>query len=250
MFLFGIGNKKKKKDIVVTEERVIYPSDIYIKNINEYVEYYGKEAGVENPLDNKEFYKKLAVPYYNTAMKIINFINDRYPDEMFDNDEVVEFDYKGLMEHLNDNEKSLLLEPSYPNLVYINDAKYYTHFHIENGIVVESEGIESLPGLSRPLANEKINKLFCGLDLIDVRNLLSQMNILPKDNELDNVIRKHNEVAYLHKKFIESALCLLLVLKKNKHTISKARFLADSFGVNFDFSIFEPKEVVQKKLVV
>jgi hypothetical protein len=99
MFLFG--KKKKEKDNterdIIEKETMVNPSDIYIKNVNEYISYYGKLLNVDKPLEDFEFYKKYAVPYYNSAMNIVNFVGDKYPDDVLDNDDVIEFDYEGLV---------------------------------------------------------------------------------------------------------------------------------------------------------
>ena len=59
-------------------------------------------------------------------------------------------------------------------LIYLNESLYSTHFHINDNKIVESEGVQVLPGLSDLLANEKINKLFNGLTPIEARELLKQ----------------------------------------------------------------------------
>lgn len=252
MFLFG--KKKKEKDNterdIIEKETMVNPSDIYIKNVNEYVSYYGKLLNVDKPLEDFEFYKKYAVPYYNSAMNIVNFVGDKYPDEVLDNDDVIEFDYEGLVNQMNSETKSLFFKPNFPDLIYINESKYYTHFHVQNNIVTDAEGVEVLPGLSYSLANQKINRLFEGLSVIELRDLLFQMGILPKDSELQRVIDINKELTYYNKKFLESVVALFLVVHRTKYAVKRARFFADSLGIDFDFSHFEKKEENQKKLVI
>lgn len=248
MFLFGKGEKKKKEDVI--QVKPLEASDIYMRNINEYVEYYGKLMDVKNPLDDMEFYERIAVPYYNAAMNIVNFVNDNYSDEMISSGEVVDFDINGLINQMTDDTKRLFFKPNFPSLIYIDEGRYFTHFHVQDDKVYEAEGVEVLPGLSRTLANEKINRLFEGLSPVEVRDLLQQMSILPRNTELEKVIKNYNELFYLNKRFLESVICLLIVVQRNKYSMSKARFLADSLGIYFDFSILEQKDVSEKKLAL
>ncbi len=248
MFLFGKGEKKKKEDVI--QVKPLEASDIYMRNINEYVEYYGKLMDVKNPLDDMEFYERIAVPYYNAAMNIVNFVNDNYSDEMISSGEVVDFDINGLINQMTDDTKRLFFKPNFPSLIYIDEGRYFTHFHVQDDKVYEAEGVEVLPGLSRTLANEKINRLFEGLSPVEVRDLLQQMSILPRNTELEKVIKNYNELVYLNKRFLESVICLLIVVQRNKYSMSKARFLADSLGIYFDFSILEQKDVSEKKLAL
>ena len=46
MLFFG-KNKKKKDDVDIIEKKTICPSDIYIRNVNKYVTYYGKKLNVD-----------------------------------------------------------------------------------------------------------------------------------------------------------------------------------------------------------
>lgn len=247
MFLFG---KKKKEKEIIEKETIVNPSDIYIKNVNEYVSYYGKLLNVDKPLDDFEFYKKYAVPYYNSAMNIVNFVGDKYPDDVLASDDVIEFDYDGLVSQMNDETKSLFFKPNFPNLIYINESKYFTHFHVQDNVVTDSEGVEFLPGLSYSLANQKINRLFEGLSVYELRDLLFQMGILPKDSELQRVIDINNELSYFNKKFLESVVALFLVVHRTQYALKRARLFADSLGIDFDFTPFEKKEDNHKKLVI
>ena len=247
MFLFG---KKKKEKEIIEKETIVNPSDIYIKNVNEYVSYYGKLLNVDKPLDDFEFYKKYAVPYYNSAMNIVNFVGDKYPDDVLASDDVIEFDYDGLVSQMNDETKSLFFKPNFPDLIYINESKYFTHFHVQDNVVTDAEGVEVLPGLSYSLANQKINRLFEGLSVYELRDLLFQMGILPKDSELQRVIDINNELSYFNKKFLESVVALFLVVHRTQYAVKRARLFADSLGIDFDFTPFEKKEDNHKKLVI
>lgn len=245
MFLFGKSKKSKKEEDV--KEKVVSASDIYIRNVEEYIIYYGKMMMVKNPLDDKEFYEKYAVFYYRAAMEIVEFINENYPDSKFVGDEVIDFDYEGLLEKMRDETKSLFFKPNFPELIYIDAGRYSTHFHVQEDKVCEAEFVQVLPGLSRSLANEKINKLFTGLGVVELRDLLVQMNILPKDSELEETIEKHRELSRLNDKFLESVIALLLVVDRGRCTLKRARLFADSLGINFNFKPFEELEERKNK---
>lgn len=248
MILFG--KRKNKKEVEVTE-KIVAPSDIYIKNVSEYVEYYGKKLNIENPVDDFPFYEKMAVPYYNSAMKIVDYVKNKYPDELFVNDDVIEFDYKDFVEQMDDNTKALFFVPNYPELIYVGNGISYAHFHVRDNVIEEAENLEQLPGLIDALADKKINKFFNGLGIVEARDLLLQMKILPRDSELDKVINEHNDLEYLNKKYLESVVALFLVINKNKYSVKRARLFADSLGIEFDFKYYEKdEEVLEKRLIV
>ena len=183
-------------------------------------------------------------------MNIVTFFEKCYPDDVLATDEVLEFDYNGLVSQMNYEMKSLFLKPQFPDLIYIDKAKYSTHFHVEDNIVTDAEGIETLPGLSSALANQKINRLFEGLSVIEVSELLLQMGILPKESELQSTINKYIELTYYNKTFLESVIALFLVIRRTKYAFKRARFFADSLGIEFDFSLFEKENENTKKLVM
>lgn len=244
MFLLGKGKEK------VIERKSLDACSIYLRNVNEYVEYYGDILGIKNPINDKEFYESMATPYYSSAMKITNYLIEKYPDNLFAQDNTLELDYDDLVDNMDENAKKYFLVPTLPSLIYINDKKYSTHFHTDGDVITEAEGIEFLPGLSYALANSKINGLFKGLSVIEARNLLQQMSILPKNSELEKVIKNYNMNVYFNKKYLESLICLLLVVNKNSYSVNRARFIADSLGIDFDFSYYEAKDMNEKKLAL
>jgi hypothetical protein len=245
MFLFK-KNKNNKEE--TKQKSMLTPSDIYIKNIYEYVNYHGKKIGMENPSDNIEFFKKMAAPYYNTAMNIVKYVTEKYTDDILNTDEVIEFDYDDFIKMMDEETKSFFFPPNYPSLIYIDASRFTTYFHVANNVISESENIEVLPGLSSALANKKINKLFNGLEIPEVRYLLLQMGILPNNTELEKVIIEHNEYVYLNKRYLESVVSLFLILDRKNFSLKRARLFADSLGISFDFSPFEQKEFLEKKL--
>ena len=247
MFL-GLGkNKKKKEDTQVTvKKEPVSVGEIYLDCASSYIKYQGKLINVEDTLNNKEFYQEWAAPFYKGAMYFVKYLENTYTDEVLASDMVIDLDLSKMLEGADETTKELFSKPEFPRLIYINDSQYSTHFHTDGKVVYEAEGIEVLPGLSGVLANQKINKLFQGLNPIEVRALLIQMNIYPKDTELDKVIDSYRERESINYYFLKSIICLLLI-RKNPYDVKRARLFADSLGVLFDFKPFEKHEEQVKK---
>lgn len=238
--LFGKRNRKKEKQENVDKKNTSI-GEMYLEYANYYIAYQGKLRGIDNPLDDKEFYQEWATPFYNSAMYFVNYLENKYPDQVLTNDEVINLDLADMIENADDDAKALFSKPKFPNLIYLNDSQYSTHFHTDGETVYEAEGVQVLPGLSRLLANEKINKLFNGLNPIEVRELLKQMDIYPKDTELDQVINSYRELETINIGFLKSIICLLLI-RRSDFGIKRARLFADSLGIYFDFEPFEKKD--------
>lgn len=248
MFLFSRARKKEVDSSL--KEKKLSITEIYLRNINEHVAYYRKIMNVKNPLDDKSFYEKIASVYYKAAMNIVNFVIDRYPDDIIDSNENITLDYNTLLGQMNDESKELFIEPNYPEVIYINKGKYPTCIYIHDNKVNKAYGIEFLPKLSKALVNEKINKIFEGMTPIEVRDLLLQMGILPKNNDLEKTINQYHTKIKLHRRFLESVICLLIVVDRNRKSNKKAKFLANSFGIPFEFETNEYEYNRTKKLVI
>lgn len=239
--LFGRRKEKKKQDENKIVKKHYSISDMYLECASTYINYHGKLRGIENPVDNKEFYQEMAGPFYNSAMHFVNYLENTYTDEILSQEQAINLDLNKMLEGANDTTLDLFNKPVFPSLIYINDSQYSTHFHTDGNVVYEAEGIEVLPGLSYALANQKINKLFNGLTPIEVRELLKQMNIYPKNTELDKVIDSYKERLRVQESFLRSIICLLLI-RRSTYGVKRARLFADSLGILFDFEPFEKKE--------
>lgn len=235
-------NKKKKIEKNVETKRHISIGDMYLECASYYINYQGKLRGIENPLDNKEFYEEMAGPFYNSAMHFVNYLENTYTDDILTNDEVIDIDLNKMLEGASNTVIELFSSPTFPNLIYINST-YSTHFHTDGNTIYDAENIQVLPGLSSMLANQKINKIFNGLTPIEARELLKQMSIYPtdKNQELDIVIDNYRERKNVQSAFYKSIICLLLIRRSN-YGIKRARLFADSLGIPFDFTPFEKKE--------
>ena len=242
MFL-GLGrkNKKKEKDDTKIEKKQPSIGEIYLECASYYIKYQGKVHNIENPLENDEFYREWATPFYNSAMYFVNYMENNYPDSVLVDDDVLDLDLSEMLEGADSTAKDLFFKPKFPELIYINESLYSTHLHTDGDVVFEAESIEVLPGLSKALANQKINKLFNGLTPIEVKELLKQMNIYPKDSELDQVISYYKEKEFVNYNFLKSIVCLLLIRRSN-YDVKRARLFADSLGIYFDFAPFEKEQ--------
>lgn len=237
--LFGKNKKKNEKQEVI-KKRPLSIGEMYLECVDYYIAYQGKLRGIENPIHDKEFYQEWAAPFYNSAMHFVNYLENQYPDQSLTEDIVIDFNLEEMLENADETAKTLFNKPLFPGLIYINDKQYSTHFHTNGDVIVDTEGIQVLPGLSNLLANDKINKLFNGLNPIEARALLKQMGIYPKDTELDSVISDYYERETINKGFLKSIICLLLI-RRSEYGIKRARLFADSLGIYFDFEPFEKK---------
>lgn len=238
--LFGKSRKKQENNNKI-EQKPLSIGQMYLECAGHYISYQGKLRGIENPLQDNDFYQEWAGPFYNSAMHFVNYLENTYTDEMLSNEEVIDLDLNKMLENATDTTVELFSEPKYPGLVYLNDSLYSTHFHIDGDTIYEAEGIQVLPGLSNVLANEKINKLFVGLTPTEAKELLKQMGIYPKDTELDLVIEDYKERKNIQLNFLKSVICLLLIRRSN-YGITRARLFADSLNIPFNFAPFEMKQ--------
>lgn len=234
--IFGRKNKNKNNGEKPLK-RPLTIGEIYLECASYYINYHGKIRGIENPVDNKEFYEEMAGPFYNSAMHFVNYLEKTYTDDVLNNGEVIDLDLSKMLEGASDTALGLFNSPTFPELIYIN-KQFSTHFHTDGKTIIDAEGIEVLPGLSSLLANAKINKLFNGLTPIEARELLKQMNIYPNGIELNEVINNYRERQNIQYAFYKSIICLLLIRRSN-NGIKRARLFADSLDVSFDFSRFE-----------
>lgn len=238
--LFG-NRKKQKKDDMVQTKKIVSAGELYLNYAEEYIKYMGKIRGIDNPTDDKEFYQKNAGPFYNSAMYFVNYLENTFSDELMASETPIDIDLNDMLQGADDKTKNLFLTPKYPGLIYLKDNRYSTHFHTDGSIIYEAEGVDILPGLSSILATDKINKAFNGLTPIEARALLQQMNIYPKNTELDQTITAVKERKVVTDSFLKSIICLLL-LRTNKYSLKRARLFADSLGIYFNFEPFEKEE--------
>lgn len=228
-------NKKKG-------EKKMTPLDLaeekYLQNMKEYVIY------------NESFYRRLHLPdegrqeklmaeYNNAVSEIVNYLLAKFPESSLNGNNSVEIELIDMNENLSNSTFNMLRVPSYPDIIDIKRGSYPTHFHVKGQFIEEAEEVECLKGLNYLLRNGKINKIFKGLTVKEARSLLDQMNILPKDNELDQVIINHDERTKLYYNFIRSIIYSLLTKAKSTADIRRARLFAASFDVDFDFEPYE-----------
>lgn len=241
--LFGSRKKQKKEENIsqTQEPKQISVGELYLSYAEEYIKYMGKIRGIDNPVEDKEFYQKYASPFYNSAMYFVNYLENNISNEQLVAETPIEIDFKTMLDNADDQAKNLFLAPKYPGLIYLKDNRYSSHFHTDGTIIYEAEGIDILPGLSRILATEKINKVFNGLTPVEARALLQQMGIYPKNTELDQTITAVKERKVVTDSFLNGIICLLLI-KNNKYSVKRARLFADSLGIYFNFEPFEKED--------
>lgn len=225
--------KKQKATENKINRRNTSPTDIYLANITQYIQYLGDKLGIENPNENRDFFDTWGAEYYNAAMYFVKYLENNYTEETFSNNPDVQLDVEDMIKGMPDEAKLLFGSPKYPDLIYIDEGRYSTHFHLKDNKVSDAEWVEVLPGLSRVLANEKINKLFCNLTISEVRALLQQMNILPKNNELDKIIEDVKKRELINRNFLETILALIII-QREKYTLERARLFAEAFGIKFE----------------
>ena len=230
--------RKKKKKVILEERKPLSLGELYLSYASRYVSYQGKMNNVSNPLDNSDFYKQYAAPFYNSAMYFANYIDNIYTEDVLESNNIPEINISCMLQNASEENRKFFCSPKYPEIMHIKASDYTSHFHIKENIIEEAEDIHLLPGLSDLLANERINQLFVGLTPIEALALLEQMNICPKNSTLEQYINKYKEMKYVNEGFLMSIVCLLLI-RRTKHSVTRARLFADSLGIDFDFSQFE-----------
>lgn len=239
-------SKSKQSKI---EKKQFSIANLYLDIVSEYIDYKGSLEGIKDASKNQEYFEKEGSIYYKAACYFSNYMREKFPDSLLDSDEVLEIDIEDMKMGMDEHAAQFFYPPTYPSIIYIDDTRFSTHFHISDEVVVGAENVEVLPGISRVIANEKINKLFEGLTVSELKALLSQMHVLPKGSQLEDTIVNHNVLQIIHGNFFKCVIYLILI-DRSRNAVKRARLFADSMGVDFDFAPYDAREIYDKKMAL
>ncbi len=232
--LFFNKNKKKKLD----DNKVNTLYERYLDNSVEYVNYARMLTASLFP--DKEFDEQNAKEYYNSVNYYVTYMREIFCDEILCFEEKLGINVSDMLEKADTITKYMMIEPKYPEIIYILNDTRAPHFHTNGKYILDAEFINAIPGLDSKLRQTKINGIFEGMDILEARALLNQMRLLPINSSLDKTIKEHEASTQVFESFKESVICLLLC-SGTKSDLIRARMFADTFGVDFDFSPYEEK---------
>ncbi len=211
----------------------------YLEHISEYVRF-SKE--IMKPLSYDKENQEYDIKCYTNAIEhIITYLRNAFSSETLQSGNVLEIDVNKMCEGIDNAVIYSIYKPKFRDLIYIISEEKYPHFHTNGNVVVEAEGIHTMLGLNPNLRKIKINGMFEGLDLIEARDLLKQMQILPKGNNLEKEINFYEQSGIIHRDFILSVVYNLL-MSGDQDDVIRARLFADSFGIKFNFTPYEEKD--------
>ena len=148
----------------------------------------------------------------------------------------------------NQKLKAILENTFLDGLMYINAYTSSAHFHVRNMIVVETEFLETLPDLIPELKNQNFNTLFNGRNIVEVRYILEQMKVLPKNSELETTVNNYFILRNIRSRFIESIICMLIIHNKDEYTKERVRILKKVSGIYIDIEKY--LKVDTKKMIL
>lgn len=233
-----LGDKKKEQGNI----NPLY--ELYLKNISHYI-FLSKE--IMKPIsynkDNQEYDKKC---YVETVEHIVTYLRNTFTSEILKSGNNLEINVDEMCEGINNSVIYSLREPKYRDIIYIIEETKYPHFHTNGSVILESEGIDCLPGLNKELCKSKINGIFEGMEITEARAMLNQMRLLPRGNNLEKEIFIHDLLVSAHKGLILSIIYNLL-MSEDYDDVVRARLFAATFGVDFDFTPYDKDNKLEDK---
>ncbi len=218
-------------------------SPIIANGVDEYVKY--NQDLLAFP--NKEIQEMDAIEYINAIKSIVNYLQSFYQNKT-DNELIPEINVDEMSQGIPRLIIHLLSSPSVNDIVYIIDDMNSAHFHVNNNIVEMAENLCTLPGLNYEVRTIDLDDIFTGLTIFQARALLSQMNVLPPKNNLDQQINSYFQRVKLHHLIIKDIVSTLLI-SPNDENYKIAQIFISYFEPDFKLPPYKsPLEESPKKL--
>lgn len=130
-------------------------------------------------------------------------------------------------------EKSLFLETSYPEIVYVERTHFEARLHLDSdGIVTSSKDFNLLPTNSGKAHNMDLDHYFVGKHLRDVISILKANDLfLPEGNELEDAIYKAKH-EYIREELLNCIMYRLIEIGGKRLGPRRAFLFAKEFDRN------------------
>lgn len=218
-------------------------SPVIANGVDEYVKY--NQDLLAFP--NKELQEIDSVEYINAIRNIANYLQSFYQNKT-DSEFIPELNVDDMSQGIPRLIIHLLASPSINDIIYIIDDMKSAHFHVNNNQIEMAENMCTLPGLNYEVRTINLDDVFTGLTIFQARALLSQMNILPPQNNLDQQINSYFQRVKLHHLIIKDIVSTLLI-SPNDENYKIAQIFISYFEPAFKLPPYKsPIEESSKKL--
>ena len=229
---------------------------IYTSGINEYIEYNKKIMMFPEKISIK--IPALKEEYSAGITSIINYLRSTLTEFRIDNKDSfgtninpLELDLQSMFAECPNILINLIRNQNPPEIINIIDNQHMPHIHLSGETIEMAEHLELLPGLNRLLVNDRINKMFEGLNIFTAEALFKQMNLLPKNNNFERVLERYRERVILHRLLIKDIVDSL-ISTDSRYDIERARIFLSYFDVEYNppkmnQSTSTPKKLEYKK---
>ena len=136
--ILGVPQYTKSKIAIENLIKMGYDK-MYLECAGHYISYQGKLRGIENPLQDNDFYQEWAGPFYNSAMHFVNYLENTYTDEILSQEQVINLDLNKMLEGANDATLDLFNKSNESSI-----SNSYNFLFIS---AIKSSGVISTPGL-------------------------------------------------------------------------------------------------------
>ena len=197
-------------------------------------------------------YKNIIKKHYNgkdlqsKIMKMNNFIDKiavwyefKYPNNEI-NDVILNlltvdkylFTNNDLLNVLNFEEKSYLIEPSYDNIAYL-DSSFNSYLCLDkDGFIINAIGLDIIT------KNNCSDIKVIGMHLTNFLNLMKLRNIvIPCKNELYEEIEYVNDHKIIKENILESIIYMIMKRNKNFYSAKRAYIFAKEFNLNSEIPL-------------
>lgn len=234
MSIFDKDKASKFDDLDVLMER----------NTTDYFVHKLKETTLFGLIKDEDYSGK----YVEAVLSGANYLRIKLTDRMLESNDNLEFDLNDMCNYVDTETKHFIESPKLKvpdSMVYIIDDTKSPHFHInvDNETIDEADYIAKLPNYNCIVSDDKLCSWFKGLTVYEARDLLKQMNILPKNGMFEAILQFYDEEKDVHKNYFLSIIYMLLKTQ-NKYDVKRARIFADNLGINFDFTPYEDGKVL------
>ena len=121
-------------EVILEERKPLSLAELYLSYAGRYISYQGKMNNVSNPLDNSDFYKQYAAPFYNSAMYFANYIDNIYTEDVLESNNIPEINISCMLQNASEENRKFFCSPKYPEIMHIKASDYTSHFHIKENI--------------------------------------------------------------------------------------------------------------------
>lgn len=215
---------------------------IYEENKKVHIEY------LKSKMPKKDI-EELNKIYDETITKYVNHINSLLNVDYIKSASEENVELKNLIPaHLCDNIflKKLIDNKLFNGIVYVDILNTPAYLNVKNMIVEQGHNLQTIPGLINGLKTEEFNTFFNGRNIIEVKYLLEQMQLISKNCELEKSVNEYFENKNLRSSLIENIMCMIIINDFDEYTKDRIKIIRMASGINIDVSKYMNTSSVKK----